>query len=67
MLLDFEILRKRKRGRQKSTWREKVKENLKKVYLKEEDAFNRTKWRKGVWSLKNGVIPATFVDGDNNG
>jgi len=33
-----------KRGRPKSTSREKVKENLKKVDLKE-DAFNRTKWR----------------------
>jgi len=39
---------------------------LKKADLKE-DAFNRTKWRRDVWTLKNGVIPATSVDGDNTG
>jgi len=42
-----------------------VKENLKKADLKK-DAFNYTKWRKGIWSLKNGVITATSVDGNNN-
>jgi len=63
--LNFEVLGKRKRGRPKSTWRGKVKDNLKKAYLNEEDAFNRTKWRRGVWTLKNGVIPITSVDGDN--
>jgi len=47
-VLDFEVLGKRKRGRPKSTWRGKVKNNLKKADLNEEDAFNRTKWRRGV-------------------
>jgi len=65
--MDFVVLRKRKRTSDcpKSTWRGKVKENLK-VDLKE-DAFNRTKWRRDVWILKNGVIPATCLDGNNIG
>jgi len=65
--LDFEVQEKRKRGRLKNTWRGKVKDNLKKVDLNEEDAFNRTKWMRDVWTRKNGVIPATSVDGDNTG
>jgi len=31
VVLDFEVLRKSKRGRQKSTWRGKFKDNLKKL------------------------------------
>jgi len=40
---------------------------LKKADLNEEDAFNSTKWKRVVWTLKNGILPATFVDGDNTG
>jgi len=65
--LDFEVLEKRKRGRLKNTWRGKVKDNSKKTDLNEEDTFNRTKWKRSVWTLNNGVIPATSVDGDNTG
>jgi len=67
VVLDFEVLGKRKRGRPKSTWRGKVKENLKIADLNEEDAFNCTKWRRGVWTLKIGVIRVTSVDEDNTG
>jgi len=49
-------------GHPKSRWRGKVKRK----FLKE-DAFSRTKWIRGVWSLKNGEIPATSVNGDNTG
>jgi len=40
---------------------------LKKADLNEGDAFNRTKWRRSVWALKNGVIAASSVDEDNTG
>jgi len=45
--LDFEVLGKTKRGRPNSTWRGKVKDNLKKADLNEEDAFNRIQRKKG--------------------
>ena len=64
MALNFEVNRKRKKRRRNSTWKGKVKGSLQKTHLKEEDAFNRNKWRKCVWTYKNGLIPATFIDGD---
>ena len=54
---------KRKRGRPKLPW----KETIKKVNLTEEDALNRWKWRKGVWTVKHGVNPATSMKWENTG
>jgi len=44
---------------------ERKKLKLEESWLKE-DAFNRTKRRRGVWTLKNRVIPVTSV-ADNSG
>ena len=65
MVVNFEVRGKRKKGHPKSTWKGKVKDSLQKPHLKEEDAFNCTKQRKCVWTFKNGVIPATSVEGDD--
>ena len=63
--LDFKVGGKRKRGRPKLTWKKHVKETNKKVNLTEEDALNRSKWRKGFWTVKHGVNPCTSVNGEN--
>ena len=41
--LDLEVSGKRKRGRQKNTWRKQVEEEIEKIGLKKEDAMNRDK------------------------
>ena len=46
--LDLEVSGKRKRGRQKKTWKKQVEEETEKIGLKKEDALNRAKWRDGV-------------------
>ena len=65
--LNFEVDGKRKKGRPKSTWKGKVKIGMQKACLKEEDAWDRNKWRKCLWLFKNEVNPATSVDGDTTG
>ena len=59
--MDFEVGEKRKRGRPKLTWKKQVKETIKKVNLTE-DALNRSKCRKGVWTVKHGVNPGKTPD-----
>ena len=46
---------KRKRGRPKMTWSGQVKENVKKVGLKIEEAADRTRWREGVRAIAEGM------------
>ena len=48
MALNFEMKAKKKKRCPKSTWKGKVKDSWLKAHLKEEDASNRTNWRKCV-------------------
>ena len=51
----MEVNGKRKRGRPKLTWRRQVKESVKKVGLKIEEAEDRTTWREGVRAIVEGM------------
>ena len=46
---------KRKRGRQKVTWRKQVKESVQEVGLKIEEAADRMRWKEGVRAIAEGV------------
>ena len=46
---------KRKRGQPKLTWKRQVEESGKKVALKMEEAGDRTRWRKGVRAIAEGM------------
>ena len=45
----------RKRERPKQTWKIQVKERLKKVGLRVEEATDRAKWREGVRAIAEGM------------
>ena len=45
--LGFELKGKRKRGRQKKTWKTQVEKESKSVGLEEKDAMNEARWRVG--------------------
>ena len=47
-VLEYEVRGKRKRGRQKGTWRRQVENDAR---LTMEDAVNRTRWREGVRAI----------------
>ena len=49
--LDFEVVRKRGRGRSNMTWKRQVEKRIDKIGLKEEDATDRVKWRNGVYGF----------------
>ena len=51
----MEVNKKQKRGRPKLTWRRQVKESVKKVGLKIEEAGDRTRWREGVRAIAEGM------------
>ena len=51
----LEVNGQRKRGRPKMTWRRQVVESMKKVGLKIEEVADRTRWRKGVRSIAEGM------------
>ena len=53
--LDLEVDGKRKRGRPRKTWKKQVEEDVEKVGLKKEDAFDRAKWRDGVRAIAEGM------------
>ena len=53
--LEFEVKRKRKRGRPRKTWRLQVEKESKSVGLKKEDAKNRARWRVGVGEVAGRV------------
>ena len=65
--LEFEVLGKRKRGRPKKKWRERIVEECERVDLGERDAFKSGKVEGGsqggcyIWC---GLSSATLVDGD---
>ena len=63
--LEYEVDRRRRRGRPKRMWRSQVAEELTKVGLKKEDA----RWREGVRRIccRSGFDLATLVDGDKTG
>ena len=46
--LEFEVKGKRKRGRQKKTWKKQVEKESKIVCLEKEDALNRARWSVAV-------------------
>ena len=46
--LEFEVIGRRKRGRPKKKWRERMVEECERVGLRERDALNRARWREGV-------------------
>ena len=46
--LEFEVLGRRKRGRPKKKWRERIVEECERVGLRERYALNRARWREGV-------------------
>ena len=54
-VLDFEVSGKRKRGRPKKTWKNRVEEETGKIGLKKEDALNREKWKNGVRAIAEGM------------
>ena len=47
----MEVNGKRKRKRPKLTWRRQMEESVKKVWLKIEEAGDRTRWREGVTAI----------------
>ena len=49
--MDFEVAGRRGRGRSNMTWKSQVKEHVDHTGLKKEDAFDRTKWRNGIYEL----------------
>ena len=51
----MEVNGQRKRGRPKMTWRRQVEKGVKKVGLKIEEAADRTRWRKGVRAIAEGM------------
>ena len=51
----MEMNGERKRGRPKMTWKRQVKESVKKVELKIEEAADRTRWREGVRAIAEGM------------
>ena len=51
----MEVNGKRKRGRPELTWRRQVKESMKKVGLKNEEAGDRTRWMEGVRAIVEGM------------
>ena len=51
----LEVNGKLKRGRPKMTWRRQVEESVEKVGLKIEEAADRTRWRKGVRAIAEGI------------
>ena len=51
----LEVNGKRKRGRPKMTWWRQVEESVEKVGLKIEEAADRTRWRKGVRAIAEGM------------
>ena len=53
--LEFEVKKKRKRGRPRKTWRSQVEKESKSVGLKKEDAKNRARLRVGVGEIAGRV------------
>ena len=51
----MEVNGQQKRGRLKMTWKRQVKESVKKVGLKIEEAGNQTRWREGVRAIAEGM------------
>ena len=51
----MEVNGKRKRGRPKLTWMRQVKESVKKVGLKIEEAADRTRWKEGETAISEGM------------
>ena len=51
----MEVNGKQKRGRPKMTWRRQVEESVKEVWLKIEEAGDRTRWREGVRAIGEGL------------
>ena len=49
--LDFEVARRRGRGRPNMTWKRQVEEHTNQLGLKREDAVDTVKWRNGVYEL----------------
>ena len=47
-MVDAALPGKRRRGRQKTTWKEACKRDMESVGLKEEDAQDRTKWKNDI-------------------
>ena len=54
---EYDILRKslcikvevkRRRERLRKTWKNQVEDDIRKTFLKKEDALNQSKWQKGV-------------------
>ena len=53
--LEFEVKRKRKRGRPRKTWRSQVEKESKSVGLRKEDEKNPVRWRVGVGEIAGRV------------
>ena len=51
----MEVNGQRKRGRPKMTWKRQVEESVKKVGFKIEEAADRTRWRKKVRAIAEGM------------
>ena len=64
--LKFEVSGSRGRERPKQTWKNQVKNEMKKNGLVKEDACDRTKWR-GIVKTMTIRNPANSIDGDNTG
>ena len=53
--LDFEVDGRRKKGRQKRSWKKQVEEESMKAGLRMEDALCRSKWCVGVDQIAAGL------------
>ena len=53
--LDFEVAGGRGRRRPNMTWKKQVEEHTHQTGLKRKDAFDRMKWRNGVYELSKGT------------
>ena len=53
--LDFEVTGRRESGRPKMTRKRQIKEHTDQIGLKKEHAFDRTKWRDGVYKLSRNI------------
>ena len=47
-MLDATVPGERRRGRQKTRWKDSCKRYMESVWLKEEDVLDRTKWKNDI-------------------
>jgi len=66
--LSIKLEGQRKKGRPRKTWRRQVEKAIGGIGLREEDAFDRARWRNGIKLIhgRNEVNPASAVKWSRN-